>query len=1225
MNKISLYIKKILVLFILVVPLFFSSSCKDFFGTSDIKEEIKKEVEEANAEEFTVRVQPLDSDMGTTNPSGPVTIKVGQPFTISMTENSKYAFIGWSANSDIISFNNENATETSAEATSVQNDVVITANYDARPVVVTHEPFSQDGVLMNQKVTIVFSEDVDPQTVSFDTISVEAKSRNTTDPLVSMTDRLLDPIVNGSNVELQFEGSKTYDAQNQVVVTVDKTISDLDGHQMADDFSWSFITGSSTDLSDPAINSITLVIDIDGVENTITNFDNPILADEISMVLTVNAVDDVGVETIHIAETKLTDAFGNEDIAAANLWQSDYYGTTYEYNFNLATIGSEYADNGDGQKRLRVTVLDAPQKVSSFEDIIVNLDRTAPEISSFELNNGNTFVRTGSGTNTPVSINASDPGYDAGIGAGITAYALTYNASEPSSWTTGDPNTLTQVDLPDKPDGNYEVYLHIKDLLGNQDADSSPISVDTTSPSVDGTPVVSTTGNPGYVRNGQTVTIEFNMIETGSGLDGNPTVEIGGRGATVVAGSTYDYKASYSIPSGESTLTQGSLQYTINASDNVNNTMSTYSASTGITYDREGPTVSVAKQTGEPSYVNSADQVVFDVTFSDTNTFSGTLEAADVTVNVNGTENADASVLVSDASTDSPSITVSGATGDGDMGIEIAAGVKTDVAGNVNTAYSTTTTVDVDNTAPNTPTVSFTDTAATHQSGGTYYYNSAAQPSGIAFDLSATDPTTNSVSSGIAGYSNTSDGVTTDIDVGTSGEVTLPATESYHAVDLAGNVSSSALQITITTDTTDPAVDGTPVVSTTGNPGYVRNGQTVTIEFNMIETGSGLDGNPTVEIGGRGATVVAGSTYDYKASYSIPSGESTLTQGSLQYTINASDNVNNTMSTYSASTGITYDREGPTVSVAKQTGEPSYVNSADQVVFDVTFSDTNTFSGTLEAADVTVNVNGTENADASVLVSDASTDSPSITVSGATGDGDMGIEIAAGVKTDVAGNVNTAYSTTTTVDVDNTAPNTPTVSFTDTAATHQSGGTYYYNSAAQPSGIAFDLSATDPTTNSVSSGIAGYSNTSDGVTTDIDVGTSGEVTLPATESYHAVDLAGNVSSSALQITIVDDTTGPTISGTLQPSDSDSDGDFDTIIGFSTADACGVNSSDYNATKDSGTGGVGDFTGSELNGLTEPNTDSTNTYSITAVDNVGNSTEVLIDYTDTGGTLSTDFQ
>ncbi|MFP4619118.1 MAG: hypothetical protein ACLFMZ_09780, partial [Spirochaetaceae bacterium] len=63
----------------------------------------------------------------------------------------------------------------------------------------------------------------------------------------------------------------------------------------------------------------------------------------------------------------------------------------------------------------------------------------------------------------------------------------------------------------------------------------------------------------------------------------------------------------------------------------------------------------------------------------------------------------------------------------------------------------------------------------------------------------------------------------------------------------------------------------------------------------------------------------------------------------------------------------------------------------------------------------------------------------------------------------------------------------------------------------------------------------------------------------------------------------------------------------------------------NVTKDSGIGGVGDFTGIELNGLSEPNTDSTNTYIITVEDNVGNSTEKLVDYTDSGGDLSASFQ
>ena len=489
------------------------TACPNFMQGNEVKDVIKAEVAEANAPEVTVRVQPLSSEMGSTTPSGPTTVKVGIPFDVEMSANPEYAFIGWDSPSEIITFDNYAASETTVVASQIQEDILVVANYDSRPKVITHEPFSQDGVLMNQKVTIVFSEDVDPETLNFDNVSVVAKRRNTTDETTDMSARLKDPVVSGSNVELQFEGSNTYDAQNQVVISLSKAITDLDGHEMAEDFSWSFITGSSTDLSIPAINNYYLIFDVDedGVKDDpddITH-DNPttlIITKYNSMRIEVDASDDVSVETIRISESAMNDAGDTVLSTADDLWQSDYFGTDYEYTYDLRT-------SGDGRKRLRITVLDPPQQESNYKDIEIALDTTAPSVSGLVLNGGNQYID--SHIDVPISVTVTDPGYSSGVGAGMGGYAVTTTDTEPGSWTTAT-SPPSQITLPSSAQGPQTIFFHAKDSLGNWNGSfmQATITIDSDEPSISAVTINS--GNTYSTT--QNVDYSFTYEDNGSGI-----------------------------------------------------------------------------------------------------------------------------------------------------------------------------------------------------------------------------------------------------------------------------------------------------------------------------------------------------------------------------------------------------------------------------------------------------------------------------------------------------------------------------------------------------------------------------------------------------------------------------------------------------------------------------------------------------------------------------------
>src|SRR6056297_234686 len=138
MNKISLYLKKILFLFILLVPLFFSSSCRDFFGTSDIKEEIKKEVEEANSPEVIVTLQSENDSMGVPSPNGKQTYKVGLEYDITTTVGADYYFVQWthSGNSGDVTFADPTQKSTTIIVNRDVDDLIISPTFSREPVVV---------------------------------------------------------------------------------------------------------------------------------------------------------------------------------------------------------------------------------------------------------------------------------------------------------------------------------------------------------------------------------------------------------------------------------------------------------------------------------------------------------------------------------------------------------------------------------------------------------------------------------------------------------------------------------------------------------------------------------------------------------------------------------------------------------------------------------------------------------------------------------------------------------------------------------------------------------------------------------------------------------------------------------------------------------------------------------------------------------------------------------
>ncbi|HTI69860.1 MAG TPA: DUF4347 domain-containing protein, partial [Candidatus Limnocylindria bacterium] len=328
---------------------------------------------------------------------------------------------------------------------------------------------------------------------------------------------------------------------------------------------------------------------------------------------------------------------------------------------------------------------------------------------------------------------------------------------------------------------------------------------------------------------------------------------------------------------------------------------------TSVLVDTTAPTISI----GSPSAsITAGGPVSYTVTYSDANFQSSTLSAGNITVNTTGSASASSAVVSGSGTT--RTVTLSGITGSGTLGISIASGTGSDVAGNLAPGAGPSTTFTVDNTAP---TVSIGSPSASLTAGGPVSYT-----------------------------------------------VTYSDANFQSSTLSAGN---------ITVNSTGSASASSVVVSGSGTT------RTVTL--------SGITGNGTLGI-------------------SIASGTAT-------------DLAGNTSGGAGPSTTFTVDNTAPTVSI----GSPSAsITAGGPISYTVTYSDANFQSSTLSAGNITVNSTGSASA-SSVVVSGSGT-TRTVTLSGITGDGTLGISIASGTATDLAGNTAGAAGPSTTFTVDNTAP-----------------------------------------------------------------------------------------------------------------------------------------------------------------------------------------------------------
>ena len=451
------------------------------------------------------------------------------------------------------------------------------------------------------------------------------------------------------------------------------------------------------------------------------------------------------------------------------------------------------------------------------------------------------------------------------------------------------------------------------------------------------------------------------------------------------------------------------------ATDTAGNTGPTSIASLTVTVDRVAPTVTINQAAGQPDPTNTSP-ISYTVVFSEPVTGFVT---GDVTFA--GTAGGAKTGTVSGGPT-TYTVAVTGMTTSGTVIATIAASRATDLAGNNNTAStSTDNTVTWDVTAP---TVTINQAAGqpdpTNTSPITFTVVFSEPVTGFAtgdvtFAGTAGGAKTGTVSGGPTTYTVAVTGMTT------SGTV-IATIAAGIATDLAGNanVASTSADNTVTWDVVAPTVtiDLRPGSdSGSSNTDDLTNAASLVYDITFSESVVGV---ALADFSTTGSTAIGctiGTLTGAGAAYSVTltgCGNGTVV---LNFAANgATDTAGNTGPTSIASLTVTVDRVAPTVTINQAAGQPDPTNTSP-ISYTVVFSEPVTGFVT---GDVTFA--GTAGGAKTGTVSGGPT-TYTVAVTGMTTSGTVIATIAASRATDLAGNNNTAStSTDNTVTWDVTAP-----------------------------------------------------------------------------------------------------------------------------------------------------------------------------------------------------------
>ncbi|MEO6977987.1 MAG: cadherin-like beta sandwich domain-containing protein, partial [Mucilaginibacter sp.] len=466
----------------------------------------------------------------------------------------------------------------------------------------------------------------------------------------------------------------------------------------------------------------------------------------------------------------------------------------------------------------------------------------------------------------------------------------------------------------------------------------------------------------------------------------------------------------------------GTIQLNLANATGLSKTISTSLPFAGQAYtiDKTPPSISI----GAPSLsATNAGPVTYTVTYADANFNSSTLANANVTLNPTGT--ATASTVNVTGSGLTRTVTISGITGNGTLGISIAAGTATDLAGNSAAAAGPSTTFTVDNVVP-TVTIARTDGNPIHDNVLDFQAVFSEAVTGVdASDFTLT--TTGGVTSGaisVTPLNSTTYNITVinvngtgtgRLDLNgsgtgisdaagntpagfTGGEVyTIDQTApTVSSINIAGTSPTNATSVdyTVTFSEAVTGVDGTDfTVTKTGTAngnvtGVTGSGTTYTVTVGSV-TGNG---NLRLDLNASGTAIVDGAANPVSAgftsgqTYTIDTTPATLTSGSYfsnngfssQYA-KVGDNITLSIGYNEPLQSLAMTIGGNAVSVTPSNGNKNWTG-----VYTETSSDTEgNVPWTLSATDLAGNVRNYANTDFGTVLTFDKTP-PAISISAPT-------------------------------------------------------------------------------------------------------------------------------------------------------------------------------------------------------------------------------------------------
>ncbi len=342
------------------------------------------------------------------------------------------------------------------------------------------------------------------------------------------------------------------------------------------------------------------------------------------------------------------------------------------------------------------------------------------------------------------------------------------------------------------------------------------------------------------------------------------------------------------------------------------------------------------------------------------------------------------------------------------------------------------------------------------------------------------------------------------------------------AVDKAGNLAPAAgPSATFVVDNTPPTISvSSPSASyTTGGPiDY-----TVTYADANFASSSLVASDITLDQTGtaNGQVSVSGSGLSYTVAIGGIAGDGTLGISIAAGT--ATDLASNKAPASGPSASFTVNNTPPTISISPPS--ESYT-AGGPIDYTVTYADANFASSNLVASDITLDETGTANGQVSVSGSGLSY---TVAIGGITGDGTLGISIAAGTATDLAGNKAPASGTSASFTVNNTPP---TISISPPSESYTTGGPIDYTvTYADANFASSNLVASDITLDQTGTANGQVSVSGSGLSYTVAIGgITGDGTLGISITARtATDLAGNKApASGPSATVTVNTTGPTL-------------------------------------------------------------------------------------------------